>query len=127
MARSVAKTFRQAAQFQHYDLFDGIGSDIVPSGTASPVVHGVVGAHEIMNVLVDRVRVISQLFVAVSAVQQVAEHISFPILRFRIAAAIFTKQLLHLLKRFTVNDRFVNIFEHRPSFGIVFISALVLK
>ena len=118
---------RHPPKLQRHHLLDSVRPDIVPSGTASPVVHGVVGAHEIMNVLVYRLRVIPHLFVAIPAVQQVAEDALHSVFWRGRSAFGFGDPLLHLFKVCPLNDRFVNVFEHRPVFWVVFQPCFVFE
>ena len=87
----------------------------------SPAISVIIAAHKERNILFVVLNIKPQLFPAIGAVEQIAEHIALPVFRFRITAAGFADQLLHLFKHLTVNNRFVDIFENRPfSLGIPF-------
>ena len=62
------------SQLRHYHLLNGVCSDIVSATTFSSVICLVVGTYEIVNVLVDRVRMMTEFTVTIAAEQQIAEY-----------------------------------------------------
>ena len=115
------------SQFKHYHLLGSICSDIVSAGTVSSVIHLIVGTHEIVNVLVDCVRMVTELAVAVSAEQQITKYAFLAVFRFWRTAFGFGYERLYLFKIAPCNNRLVNILEYCPILGIVRKSCFVFK
>ena len=58
----------------------------MPRGTGAAIVFGVVGTREEMNLFVDRVRVIPEFFMAVTAVEIIRKQMLFAVVVLRGAA-----------------------------------------
>ena len=71
------------------DRFYGISTDIVPCSTGTSCVGLVIGTAEILNFLVDDIRMEPELAAAVGAIEQIAKHILFGIFLFRRSALGF--------------------------------------
>ena len=68
-----------------------------------------------MDLLVDRVRMIPQLFAAIGTYEQITEEVLFSVLRLRWTAfGSGLYQFLHRFKGFAFNDRLVDVPENRP-------------
>ena len=96
-------------------------------GGTSSAVSVIISAHKERNILFVVFNVKPQLSSAVSTIKQITEHIALPVFRFGIAAAGFAYKLLYLFKGFTVNNRFVDIFENRPFILGISIPCFVLE
>ena len=99
----------------------------MPCRASAAIVLRVVGATEIVNVLVDRVGVIPQFFVAVAAVEQVAENAFRAVLLFGCAVFGVAEHLLHLFVGFTVDDRLVDILKNQPVLFRIVNAAVVFE
>ena len=96
-------------------------------GAVSSVIHLVVRTHEIANVLVDSIRMMTELTVTIAAEQQIAEYAFLAVFRFWRTAFCFCYERLYLFKIAPCNNRLVNILEYRPILRIVRKSCFVLK
>ena len=115
------------SQLQHYHLLNSVCSDIVSAGTFSSVIYLVVGTHKIVNVLVDSIRMMTELTVTIAAEQQIEEYAFLAVLRFWRAAFGFGYERLYLFEITPCNNRLVNIPEYCPILGIVRKPCFVLK
>ena len=111
-------------EFQQHHLLQRVGADIV-GFVAGPPVAPVVGTVEIFNGTVDVVEIVVQLVAAVSAVQQIGEHILLGFLGFPALRSI--TEFLHLFPCGGVNDDLVVVFKNGPVFFGVDQTAFVLK
>ena len=80
-----------------------------------------------MDILISGVGSIPQLFPAVGAVEKIGKHILFSVFRLGCPASGIPDQLLHLLKRFSVDDRLMHILENDPVFHRVLQTCFILE
>ena len=80
-----------------------------------------------MNILIDCVRMVTELTVAVPTEQQIAEYAFLAVFRLWCAAFGFGYERLYLFEITPCNNRLVNILEYCPILRIVRKSCFVLK
>lgn len=74
----VTKKLDHSSKFQHHNLFNSVRPHIMPSGAAPTVVHLVIGTHEIVNFLIDRVSMIPQVLMQSPQNRRSAKILFFP-------------------------------------------------
>ena len=72
-----------------FNLLNSIRSDIVSAGTFASVIHLVVCTYEIVNILVDSIRMMTEFTVAITAEQQITKYAFLTVFSFRCSALCF--------------------------------------
>ena len=80
-----------------------------------------------MNILIDSIRMMTELTVAITTEQQIAEYAFLAVFRLWCAAFGFGYERLYLFKIVPCNNRLVNILEDCPILRIIRKSCFVLE
>ena len=118
---------RQPPQLHLHHRGHRVGADIVSADAAAAVVTGVVGAAEKVDVPVDGVGVVPQLFAAVGTAQEVAEDALGAVDLLGLPGLGGGQQLLHLLEGGPVDDGLVAVREDQPVLPGVVDALVVLE
>ncbi len=119
--------FSQPPQLHFHHRRHRIRADVVTGEAGAAIVLDVVGAAEIMDVLVLRVGVIPHFASAVRTAKEVAEDALRAVFLFRCALFRCTQHFLHLLVGLAVDDCFVLVLEHQPFLFRVVDTAVILE
>ena len=117
------RIFCEPLDFPQNHLFQKIHTDIMGRGTVAPATV-VIGAVEILDIVISLIEVVVQVVTAIRAYQQTAKHIPFSIFGF--PSADLSALFLNLFPDGTVNNWLMYILENDPVFTVIGNSLLVL-